>query len=268
MACKTPSEIIEVMGAACVVKTGLPASKTLVSAALAGAYVGFGGLLAILVGKGIAPTVVDGVSYNGWSRLVFAGVFPVGLMLVLIAGAELFTGNTAVLVPGVLAGRAPLRGLLRNWALVYAGNLAGSLVLAYFLAYLTGLCAGEPYVSAVRAIARDKTNLAFMTAFWRAVGCNWLVCLAIWLTAAADDVAGKVLAVWFPIMAFVGIGFEHSVANMFFIPTGMLYGAGIGVDRFLVHNLLPVTLGNIVGGAFFVGVLQWWLNGRRAAAPR
>ncbi len=268
MACRTPSEVVEAMGAACVAKTGLSAPRTLVSAALAGAYVGFGGLLAILVGKGIAPAVVNGVAYNGWSRFVFAAVFPVGLILVLVAGAELFTGNTAVLVPGVLSGRAPLRGLARNWALVYAGNLAGSTLFAFALAYLTGLCANEPYLSAVQAIARDKTSLPFMTAFWRGAGCNWLVCLAIWLAAAADDVAGKVLAVWFPIMAFVGIGFEHSVANMFFIPTGMLYGAGVGIGTFLVRNLLPVTLGNIVGGAFFVGALQWWLYGRRAADAR
>jgi formate transporter len=264
MGCKSPTEIVESMGAACVVKTGLPASKLLISGFQAGAFVGFGGLLAILVGKGIAPTVVDGVAYNGLSRLVFAGVFPVGLILVLIAGAELFTGNTAILVPGVLSGRTPARRLARNWALVYAGNLAGSLFLAYVLAYLTGLCAGEPTLSAVRAIARDKTSLPFLTAFWRGVGCNWLVCLAIWLAAAADDVAGKILAVWFPIMAFVGIGFEHCVANMFFIPTGMLYGAGVDIGQFLVRNLLPVTLGNIVGGAFFVGALQWWLNGRPA----
>lgn len=265
MGCKSPAEIVEAMGAACVVKAGLPAPKLLVSGFLAGAYVGFGGLLAILVGKGIAPAVVNGVPYNGLGRLVFAGVFPVGLILVLIAGAELFTGNTGILVPGALSGRVPGRGLPRNWALVYLGNLAGSLFFAYVLAYLTGLCAGEPYLSAVRGIALDKTNLSFPTAFWHGVGCNWLVCLAIWLAAAADDVGGKILAVWFPIMAFVGIGFEHCVANMFFIPAGMLYGAGVSVGQFVLRNLLPVTLGNIVGGAFFVGVLQWWLNGRPAA---
>ncbi|HPW17120.1 MAG TPA: formate/nitrite transporter family protein, partial [Candidatus Aminicenantes bacterium] len=133
--------------------------------------------------------------------------------------------------------------------------------------YLTGLCAAEPYLGAVRAMAAEKAALSFGAAFWRGVGCNWLVCLAVWMAAAADDVAGKLLAVWFPIMAFVGLGFEHSVANMFFIPNGMLYGAGVSAGQFLLRNLLPVTLGNIVGGAFFVGFIHWWLHGRPSSKP-
>jgi formate transporter len=266
MAFRSPAEVVETMGAACVVKAGLPWPKLLVSGFLAGAYIGIGGLLAIMIGKGIAPAVVGDIRYAGLGRLLFASVFPVGLMLVVIAGAELFTGNTAILVPGVLAGRSPVRGLARNWALSYAGNFAGALFVAYALTYLTGLCAGEPYLTAVRVMAADKTSLSFMAAFWRGIGCNWLVCLAVWMACAADDVAGKILAVWFPIMAFVGIGFEHSVANMFFIPTGMLYGAEVGIGRFLVRNLLPVTLGNIVGGAFFVGAISWWLY--RRPVPR
>jgi len=114
-------------------------------------------------------------------------------------------------------------------------------------------------------MARAKTGLPFMAAFWRGVGCNWLVCLAVWLAAAAEDVPGKILGVWFPIMAFVGIGFEHSVANMFFIPTGVFYGAGVGVGRFVAANLLPVTLGNIAGGGFFVGAVSWWIHRHPAA---
>jgi formate/nitrite transporter len=265
MAFRSPAEVVETMGTACVVKTALPGRKLLVSGFLAGAYIALGGLLAIMIGKGIAPTVIGEVRYNGWGRLLFASVFPVGLMLVVVAGAELFTGNTAILVPGVLAGRSRVRGLARNWALSYVGNFAGALFVAYALAYLTRLCAGEPYLGAVRAMAAEKTDLSFAAAFWRGVGCNWLVCLAVWMASAAEDVAGKILAVWFPIMAFVGLGFEHSVANMFFIPTGMLYGAEVGVGRFLVRNLLPVTLGNIVGGAFFVGLISWWLYRRPVA---
>jgi formate transporter len=265
MGFRSPAEVVEVMGAACAVKTGLRGPKLLVSGFLAGAYIALGGLLAIMIGKGIAPTVVGDVRYGGLGRLLFAAVFPVGLILVVVAGAELFTGNTAILVPGVLSGRAPVRGLVRNWALSYAGNFAGALFVAFALSYLARLCAAEPYLGAVRAMAVEKAHLSFGAAFWRGVGCNWLVCLAVWLACAADDVAGKILAVWFPIMAFVGLGFEHSVANMFFIPNGMLYGAEVGVGRFLAANLLPVTLGNIVGGAFFVGVLSWWLYGRPAA---
>jgi len=265
MACKSPAGVIDAMRAACLVKTGLSWPKLLVSGFLAGAYIGLGGLLAVMIGKGIAPSVIGGVAYEGLRQLLFAAVFPVGLMLVVIGGAELFTGNTAILVPAVLDGRVPVRGLARNWILSYAGNLAGGLFVAYALAYLTNLCAAEPYLSAVRAMARAKTGLPFMAAFWRGVGCNWLVCLAVWLAAAAEDVPGKILGVWFPIMAFVGIGFEHSVANMFFIPTGVFYGAGVGVGRFVAANLLPVTLGNIAGGGFFVGAVSWWIHRYPAA---
>src|SRR5512135_3857569 len=145
MAFKTPSDVVETMRAACAVKTGLRAPKLLVSGFLAGAYIGLGGLLAIVIGKGVAPTVVDGVRYSGLGRFLFAAVFPVGLMLVVIAGAELFTGNTAVLLPGILSGRSPVRGLVRNWTLSYIGNFAGGLFVAYALSYLAGLCAAEPY---------------------------------------------------------------------------------------------------------------------------
>lgn len=265
MAFKSPGDVVDAMAAASPAKAGLPSPRLLASGFLAGAYIGLGGLLAIVLGKGVAPDVVDGVVYQGAGQFLFAAVFPVGLVLVVIAGAELFTGNTAILVPGVLSRRASLRGLARNWGLSYAGNFAGALFVAFALAYLTGLLADEPHASAVRAMAEAKTDLAFTAAFWRAVGCNWLVCLAVWTAAAADDVAGKILAVWFPIMAFVGIGFEHSVANMFFIPAGMLHGGDVSVGELLVRNLLPVTLGNIVGGAVFVGGLSWWLHRRPQA---
>ncbi len=267
MGFKSPADVVETMGTACAVKTSLPWPKLLVSSFLAGAYIGLGGLLAVMIGKGVAPAIVGGVVFNGLGRLLFAAVFPVGLMFVVVAGAELFTGNTAIVMPGVLSGRAPVRGLARNWTLSYLGNFAGGLFVAYALAYLTGLCAGEPYLGAVRAMAVEKTGLSFMAAFWSGVGCNWLVCLAVWMAGAAEDIGGKILAVWFPIMAFVGLGFEHSVANMFFIPNGMLHGAGVSVGQFLLRNLLPVTLGNIVGGAFFVGFLNWWLYRRPADRP-
>ncbi len=264
MAFKSPSQIVEALQDGCAVKARQPADKVLLLGFLAGAYIAFGGFLAIIIGKGIAPTIVSGVSYDGFARFMFAAVFPVGLVLVIIAGAELFTGNTAILIPGVLGKQARWADLGRNWILSYTGNFLGALFFAYVLAYLTGLCGAEPYLSAVKGIARAKTDLSFMSAFWRGVGCNWLVCLAVWMACAAEDVSGKIMSIWFPIMAFVGLGFEHSVANMFFIPTGIFYGADVTFGGFLIKNLLPVTLGNIIGGAIFVGGIYWRLYGKPA----
>jgi formate/nitrite transporter len=140
--------------------------------------------------------------------------------------------------------------------------------VAFFLATLSGLVTGEPYLSSVRAIAEGKVNMSWMAVFWRGVGCNWLVCLAVWLAVASDDITGKIWGIWFPIMAFVALGFEHSIANMFFIPTGIFNGANVTWGQFIFNNLIPATIGNIVGGAFFVGFIYWWLYGNRPEAAK
>ncbi|MBN1642975.1 MAG: formate/nitrite transporter family protein [Anaerolineae bacterium] len=255
---KSPGEIVD---SACTIgkgKTENSVTKLLVLGFLAGAYIAFGGTVAIATGKGITA---DG--FGGLSKLFFAGTFPVGLMLVVIAGSELFTGNVGVITPSCLSGRAKWLGLLKNWGLVYVSNFVGSLFVAYFLGYLSNLFGKDPYLSGVVGIAEGKVALSFGQAFWRGVGCNWLVCLAVWLAVSAHDISGKVWGIWFPIMAFVAIGFEHSIANMFFIPLGMFYGANVNIGQLLFSNLLPVTLGNIVGGGLFVGVIYWWLYGRK-----
>ena len=269
MAFKSPPQIVEALRDSCAAKVCQPAGKVLLLGFLAGAYIAFGALLAIIIGKGIAPTIVGGVSYSGFARFMFAAVFPVGLILTVIAGAELFTGNTAVLIPGVLGKQIRWADLGRNWILSYAGNFLGSLFIAYILAYLTGLCGEEPYLSAVKIMTVKKTDMSFLSAFLKGVGCNWLVCLAVWMACASDEIIGKILSIWFPIMAFVGLGFEHCIANMFFIPAGIFYGADVTIGRFLTRNLLPVTFGNIVGGAFFVGCIYWRLYGKPAGThPR
>ena len=255
MAFKSPKAIVEATFSAGKAKAEKGIPQLLVLGFLAGAFIAFGGLLAILIGKA--------VSFDpGISRFMFAGVFPVGIMLVVIAGSELFTGNCGVIIPAALKGTATWGGLLKNWVFVYIGNFIGALFVAYCLSYLTGLATGEPYLGATQAIAEGKVSKTFIQLFFRGVGCNWLVCLGVWLAIASDDITGKIWGLWFPIMAFVGLGFEHSIANMFFIPLGMFNGANVSVGQFLFTNLLPVTLGNIVGGAGFVGCIYWWLYGR------
>lgn len=260
MSCRTPAEIVSSVSEIGCAKVRLDTGRLLVLGFLAGAYIAFGCLLALIVAAG-APDIAS--QNPGLHKLIFGAVFPVGLMLVVIGGAELFTGNAAVCVPAALSRRISWNSVLRNWALVYAGNFLGSLAVAYFLSYLTGLLAAEPWLSGVTSLAEGKVSQTFLVLLLKGVGCNWLVCLAVWLAVSADEVTGKVLGIWFPIMAFVAIGLEHSVANMYFIPTGMLYGAAVDWGQFLFRNLLPVTIGNIIGGAFFVGALYWYLYPRR-----
>ena len=256
MVAKSPQETIKAINKAGKAKSQMNFEKTLIMGFLAGVFIAFGGFLAVIVGGGM-PEIK--AANPGLQKLVFGGVFPVGLMLVVIAGAELFTGNTAVSVPGVLSGQISCFSWLRNLTLSYAGNLIGSLFVAYFLAYQTGSLSSEPWLSFTNAVSEFKVNQSFWILFLKAIGCNWLVCLSIWMAVASDEISGKILGIWFPIMAFVTLGFEHSIANMFFIPLGIFYGAHVTWSQFFIVNLIPVTLGNIVGGSFFVGTIYWYV---------
>ncbi len=261
---KTPKGIVEAACTAGCAKADLSIPKQLVLGFLAGAFIAFGGFLAIIVGRGSPELTANN---PGLARFVFGAVFPVGLILVVIAGSELFTGNCGVITPACLTGRARWNALLRNWVVVYIGNFIGSVFVALFIAYWTGLvnvnvAAGQLYGEQAAAIAQSKVSMSWGVAILRGIGCNWLVCLAVWLALAAEDISGKILGIWFPIMAFVTLGLEHSIANMFFIPLGMLNGANVSIGQFLFSNLLPVTIGNIIGGAGLVGAIYWWLYGR------
>ena len=256
MAYKPPSKIIAAVNDAALVKARMGLAKTLLMGFLAGAFIAFGGFLAVMVGGGV-PGIK--AANPGLQKFIFGAAFPVGLMLVVIAGSELFTGNTAISIPGVLSKRIRWAAWLKNLFLSYAGNLSGSLFVAYFLAYHTRLLVDAPWLQFATGISEAKVSAGFGVLFLRGIGCNWLVCLAIWLAVASDDVAGKILGIWFPIMAFVALGFEHSIANMFFIPLGIFYGAQVSWYQFFVANLIPVTLGNIVGGSLFVGAVYWYV---------
>lgn len=257
---RMPDQILAYVNKLAVSKASTPNRKVFAASILAGAYIAFGGLLALMVGGGL-PGIA--ASNPGLKVFLFGAVFPVGLMLVAVAGAELFTGNTAYFAPSILSRRLSFKDLARNWGIVYIGNFVGSILVAYFFAYQTDLLQKDPWQASVQAIVEAKTNQSFYKAFIKGIACNWLVALAMWMSFASKSIGGKILAIWFPIMAFVAMGFEHSVANMFFIPTGIFYGAELSWGQFLVKNLLPVTLGNIVGGGFFVGTFYWFLYEKR-----
>lgn len=256
----SPAQIIEIVNNIAVKKSQTSVSKTFVSAILAGAYIAAGSFLALIVG-GNLPSLES--SNVGLQKFIFGAVFPMGLMFVAIAGADLFTGNTAYFIPSVMSKRMKWAVPLKNWGIVYIGNLLGSLLVAWLFAYYTGILKDTHAHSVVIKIAEGKVSGDFMPMLVKGIFCNWMVALAMWLSFAAKQVSGKMMGIWFPIMAFVAMGFEHSVANMFFIPAGIFYGADVTWGQFVWDNIIPVTIGNIIGGALFVGMSYWYLYDKK-----
>jgi formate/nitrite transporter len=245
-----PAQVARLVEQVGVKKATLPALQTLALGVLAGAFIAFGAMYFTLVMAG------SGLGF-GPSRLLGGLAFSLGLILVVVGGAELFTGNNLIVMAWA-ERKVTSRQLARNWSLVYLANLVGSLGSALMMFWSGALSLGDGAVAetAVR-IGEAKVALGFGQAFFRGILCNVLVCLAVWLCFAAHDVAGKVLAIIFPISAFVALGFEHSIANMYLIPIAWLAGAeAVTLGSFLA-NLVPVTLGNIVGGGLFVALVYW-----------
>lgn len=223
---------------------------------LGGAFIAFGGLLSVII-AGDMPGISN--SNPGLTRFVFASLFPLGLILVALMEVELFTGNNSYMIVGVLNKEFKLKKLARNFTWVFVFNFLGAVFVAFFFGYYADIMNTNQKDFIVN-IAETKINLSFDVAFIRAVACNWLVCLALWMAAKTQSFSAKVLVLWFPIMAFVAMGFEHSIANMFFIPLAMLNGADISLYDFVIGNIIPVTLGNNVGGGIFVAILHYYGN--------
>lgn len=264
MAAKEPAEIARTAVATGVKKAELRWDKTLVGSFLAGAYIAFGALVAIVVSAGLKPEL--------WGTLptLFTGAaFTLGLVLVLIAGSHLVTGNMLLVPIGAMNGRLSVGDVARNLTLTLFGNLLGALFVAYFLAVSTGVIgdvgsdAGAPAGMAYQRLAGIAEAKALHETEWqiflRGVGCNWLVCLGVWLAMAADSVSGKVLGIFFPIMAFVAMGFDHVVANMFFLPAAMWAGVPELGWLDVLNNWLFAFLGNLVGAVLFVATSYWYL---------
>ena len=236
--------------------------KTLTGGFLAGAYIAFGALLAVVVSAGLPK------AWGNIPLLITGAAFTVGLMLVVIAGAELATGNMATVGIAVLERRVSIGRYSVHLGVALLGNLLGSLLVAYFLAAKSGVVTQPLPLQRLAAIATLKGHTETdQQIFLRAVGCNWLVCLAVWMSLSAKDVAGKIAAIFFPIMAFVAMGFDHVVANMFFLPAaifaqvpGIAWGDAVGKWVFAL-------LGNLVGAGVFVAGAYWYVYGRAASMP-
>lgn len=232
-------------------KVNLPILKTLVLGIFAGVFVGFGAHADIVMIQTMGKTMDI-----GFAKFMGAAVFPIGIIFVVVAGAELFTGNCLISIT-VFNKKAKMRGLLKNWVLVYVGNFIGSIVLAYMLAK-SGLYGVDAAAKAI-AIAEGKVSLAMSPAIIRGIMCNIMVVLAVWMQVGAKDITGKMVIMWFPVMAFVLSGFEHCIANMYFIPLGKFLGAELTWTQMWVKNLIPVTIGNIIGGAVIIPLVYWYV---------
>ena len=212
---------------------------------LGGGYVSFGYMAYLKVVSGIPA------EWAGLATLLGAAVFPICLICILIGGGELATGNMMMMALGRLSRQVSFQKLLRNWVIVSLGNLAGALFMAFFFGHYVGLAEGAAAGKTI-AIAEAKVNMDFLRAFVSAIACNWMVCMGIWFYFGAKQTSGRILAMWFPVMIFVLIGLQHFVANMFIIPAGIFAGANVTWGEFF-FNMVPVFLGNVTGGAAFVG---------------
>ncbi len=266
----TPKEIVEKVETIGVAKAHLPTLQTIMLGLVAGGFISLGALYYTVI---ISDTQLS----FGIARMAGGIAFSLGLVLVVVAGAELFTGNN-LLVMAWADGRISCTELLRNWVLVYCANAAGAIGLA-LVVYLSNHAAmnhGAVGIAYLK-IAAAKTAMPFGEAFFKGLLCNLLVCLAVWIALAGRTVTDKIVAIILPVSAFVAAGFEHSVANMYFIPLGILLRAdgvsATGVDTTTLDwggfaaNLLPVTLGNMVGGSVLVALVYYTIYRQPPAKP-
>ena len=272
-----PVAIVAKAGDAGKYKVGLPAWNMVVRGFMSGAYIAMGGALATVCSTGIMATDAAlryGTASAGFSQLILGAVFPVGLIITVLTGAELFTGDAMLAPMAAFIHKISWAQVINLWIFVYIGNLIGSIFWAYLMAngpFVTFDAAGTATISAfgTRAIAIAGAKVSYVgmmgmySAFLKGIGCNYLVNLAILLGICSDDMVGKFFGIWFPIMAFVSSGLEHSIANMYFIPAGIFTSGLTGVAttanwvNMWTANIIVVTIGNIVGALFFVGILYW-----------
>jgi formate/nitrite transporter len=246
-------------------KAHYPVLKSTVLGMLAGAFIALGGFAAAVSSHSIENF--------GVAKFVAGAIFPVGLIMILLAGTDLFTGNILLTVP-LVDGRIKLKTVIKNWTIIYLSNFIGALLVAALI-YYSGLMEGNSLKLGGYAlkVAITKSSVTPLKALFSGILCNFLVCLAVWLSFAAKDVIGKIFAIWFPIMAFIIGGFEHSVANMYYFSMGFLaksnyefaksYGISdsklehLNVGDVLLNNMIPVTIGNIIGGGVLIGIAFW-----------
>lgn len=258
-----PVEIVQLAGDAGKYKANLTPGNYLIRSFMAGLFIAVGGALATVCGTGL-----DTYMGVGFKSMIAGAVFPVGLIAIVLTGMSLFTGDTMLIPMAVFQKKSTWAKVFNAWFWVYIGNFVGSIFWAYLMSVGPLSKGGGPELTAFGqnavAIAQAKTlpyiangGAGLWSAFMKGIACNLLVNLAILLALSSKNMLGKFFGIWFPIMAFVASGFEHSVANMYFIPTGIMLGAKITWGQFIYWNLIPVTIGNIIGGFIFIGAVYF-----------
>ena len=249
MAYSKPDQIMKITVENGYKKANYPIRETLILGFEAGAFIALGYLLFIRI------TATLPVNLEGLSSLIGASVFPIGLILTLLAGGELLTGNMMAVPLARMANKISTKQVMINWFLVTVSNFVGAIFVAYVFGHLVGLTETAPYLAKTISIAQHKLEASFLQAFLSGIGCNWLVASAVWLCYGAEDMMGKIAGIWFPTMAFVAIGFQHVVANMFVIPAAIFAGHFTWIEY--LQNFIPVYLGNAVGGTVFIAMAYY-----------
>lgn len=252
----TPKEITLSFAASVNNKINIPIIKFCILAILGGSFIAFGGLLSIIVTGGM-PGI--GESNPGLIKFIAGALFPVGLIIVSITGADLFTSDCAAFSYASLQKQIHTKTVLKYLLLSYIFNFIGTQIVAFLLSYEVGLFDKEPRQAYLYHYSEAKVNQSFIQVFIKAIGANWLVCLGMFMGYAAKDITGKCISIWIPVMLFVTLGYEHSIANMFFIPAAIYSGADITWSSFILQNLVPATIGNFIGGAMLVGCVYWYI---------
>ncbi|WP_419880665.1 formate/nitrite transporter family protein [Peribacillus sp. B-H-3] len=230
-------------------KVSLPLTSKLLLGFLGGAFISIGFLLDIRVSANLPE------EWGSFGTFLGAAVFPMGLILIVLGGGELLTGNMMAVTMAFFSRKITFTNLASNWFYITVSNFIGALFVAYIFGHVVGLTETGPFLDKTAAIAGAKLEEGFIAALFSAVGCNWLVGLGVWLAYGSDDFTGKILGIWFPVMGFVAIGFQHIVANMFVIPAAIFSGHFTWMDYWM--NFIPVYIGNAIGGALFVAGIYW-----------
>jgi formate/nitrite transporter len=242
-------------------KSSLPAIKFIIMAILGGAFIAIGGLLSLIVSGGITGIGADN---PGLIKFMAGALFPVGLIMVSITGADLFTSDCTAFTLPLLEKKLPVASFLKLLLFSYVFNFVGTQAIAYVLSSNLGYFSTDPWQSYLHRYTEAKVYQPWGAVFVKGVGANWLVCLGMFMGYAAKDIVGKCIGIWIPVMIFVTLGYEHSIANMFFVPAAIYSGSGITWVDFICRNLIPATAGNIAGGAVCVGCVYWYLHLYRA----
>lgn len=245
-----PQEVVDICIEAGVKKVKMPLRQKCILGFIAGAMISLGYLVDIRVSASIAE------NWGSFAGFIGACVFPIGLIVILLGGGELITGNIMTVSIAWLDKKVTLSDMISNWFIITTTNFIGAIFVAYFFGHLTGFTTSGDYLHLTTKMSDAKISSTALQSFISGIGCNWFVCLAVWLCFAIKDGAGKILGIWFPIMTFVAIGFQHSVANMFVIPAAIFEGNATWGE--FIENIIPVFLGNIVGGMVMVAMLYYY----------